>query len=48
MGMVLQEKLWSYIGFQNPELMYELQDKYSVSEYLDEKISGDARAGTRN
>jgi hypothetical protein len=35
----LKEKLWAYIIENNPELMYELQEKYGVDDYLDGKIS---------
>lgn len=35
----LKERLWNYISSHNPELMYELQEEYRVSAYLEEKIS---------
>jgi hypothetical protein len=35
----LKEKLWAYIIENNPELMYELPEKYGVDDYLDEKVS---------
>jgi hypothetical protein len=36
----LKEKLWKYIVHNNPDLMFDLQEDYSVSSYLDGKISG--------
>ena len=36
----LKEKLWAYIVHNNPDLMFSLQEDYSVTRYLDEKISG--------
>ncbi|MWB94942.1 hypothetical protein GON26_11230 [Flavobacterium sp. GA093] len=38
MENILKEKLWEYIIHNNPELMYKLQDKYGVSEYLEDKV----------
>jgi hypothetical protein len=35
---MLKEKLWAYIVHHNPELMFSLQEEYSVSRYLDEKV----------
>lgn len=40
MENILKEKLWDYIIHNNPDLMYKLQDKYQVSEYLDDKVKG--------
>ena len=39
METALKERLWQYISSHNPELMYELQEEYRVSAYLEEKIS---------
>ena len=36
----LREKLWAYIVHNNPDLMISLQEDYSVTNYLDEKIAG--------
>ncbi len=36
----LKELLWAYIVHNNPDLMFNLQEDYSVSQYLDEKING--------
>lgn len=38
MEQQLKEKLWSYIIENNPELMFNLQEDYSVQRYLDKKI----------
>ncbi|TRW21954.1 DUF1896 domain-containing protein [Flavobacterium zepuense] len=35
----LKEKLWAYIVHNNPDLMITLQEDYSVTKYLEEKIS---------
>lgn len=40
METALKEQLWNYIASQNPDLMYDLQEKYQVSDYLDEKVAG--------
>jgi hypothetical protein len=40
MEQILKEKLWNYIVHNNPELMLGLQREYSVSKFLDEKLSG--------
>ena len=40
MQTVLKEKLWAFIVHNNPELMFSLQADYSVTQYLEEKISG--------
>lgn len=34
----LLEKLWAYIAEFNPELMFSLQENYSVRSYLDGKM----------
>ncbi len=39
MESVLKERLWAYIVHNNPDLMISLQESYSVSQYLDEKVS---------
>ncbi|MBN9293594.1 MAG: DUF1896 family protein [Flavobacteriia bacterium] len=39
METLLKEQLWSYIAGNNPELMYDLQEEYQVSEYLEKKVS---------
>jgi hypothetical protein len=36
---LLKEKLWFYIIHNNPDLMFTLQEDYSVLDYLNEKIS---------
>ncbi len=36
----LKEKLWAYIVHNNPDLMLSLQEDYSVTRYLDEKLNG--------
>lgn len=36
----LKEKLWAYIVQNNPELMFSLQEDYTVSRYLEEKVDG--------
>lgn len=35
----LKEKLWAYIVHNNPDLMFNLQEEYNVTKYLDEKVS---------
>lgn len=40
MQNILKEKLWAYIVHSNPDLMFDLQESYSVTQYLDEKITG--------
>jgi len=40
MESILKEKLWKYIVHNNPNLMFDLQEDYSVSTYLDEKVNG--------
>ena len=34
----LKEKLWAFIVHNNPELMFNLQEDYSVTTYLDSKV----------
>ncbi|TRW20814.1 hypothetical protein FMM05_20860 [Flavobacterium zepuense] len=34
----LKEKLWAYIVHNNPDLMISLQEDYSVTKYLEEKV----------
>ena len=36
----LKEKLWAFIVHNNPDLMLNLQEEYSVTKYLDEKVNG--------
>lgn len=40
MHSILKEKLWAYIVHSNPDLMFDLQESYSVSQYLEEKVGG--------
>lgn len=40
MEELLKEKLWFYIIHNNPDLMFTLQEDYSVLDYLNEKIDG--------
>lgn len=40
METALKEQLWSYIATHNPDLMFDLQEAYKVSDYLEEKITG--------
>lgn len=35
----LKEKLWYYIVHNNPDLMFKLQEEYTVSDYLNEKVN---------
>lgn len=35
----LKEKLWAYIVQNNPDLMFDLQEEYKVTQYLEEKVS---------
>jgi hypothetical protein len=37
---LLKEKLWFYIIHNNPDLMFTLQEDYSVLDYLNKKIEG--------
>lgn len=37
---LLKEKLWFYIIHNNPDLMFTLQEDYSVLDYLNEKVNG--------
>jgi hypothetical protein len=39
METALKESLWNYITTHNPELMFDLQEEYRVSDYLAEKIA---------
>lgn len=39
MQTVLKEKLWAYIVHHNPDLMFRLQEDYSVTRYLEEKVA---------
>ncbi|OKS85692.1 hypothetical protein [Mucilaginibacter polytrichastri] len=36
----LKEKLWAFIVHNNPDLMLNLQEEYSVTKYLEEKVNG--------
>ena len=40
MQSMLKEKLWAYIVHNNPELMVSLQEDFSVTKYLEEKVDG--------
>lgn len=40
MQNILKEKLWAYIVHSNPDLMFDLQESYAVTQYLEEKVSG--------
>jgi hypothetical protein len=40
METLLKEALWSYIIDHNPDLMYDLQENYTVGRYLNEKVQG--------
>ncbi len=39
METALKEQLWQYIASYNPELMYDLQEQYQVSDYLAQKVA---------
>jgi len=39
MQSMLMEKLWVYIVHNNPDLMLSLQENYSVTRYLEEKVN---------
>lgn len=39
MENILKERLWFYIIHNNPDLMFTLQEEYSVSHYLNEKVN---------
>lgn len=39
MQTMLKEKLWTYIVHNNPDLMFSLQEDYSVTRYLEEKVN---------
>ena len=47
MQSMLKEKLWAYIVHNNPELMVNLQEDFSVTKYLDEKVNGIMPAAER-
>ena len=40
MKEMLKEKLWTYIVHNNPDLMLNLQQDFSVTHYLEEKMNG--------
>lgn len=40
MQEILKEKLWMYIVRNNADLMLNLQQDYSVTDYLEEKVNG--------
>ena len=39
MQSMLMQKLWTYIVHNNPNLMFSLQEDYSVTRYLEEKVN---------
>lgn len=39
MHQQLKERLWAYIVHNNPELMFNLQEDYKVTQYLEDKVS---------
>jgi macrodomain Ter protein organizer (MatP/YcbG family) len=39
MQSMLTEKLWAYIVHNNPDLMFSLQEDFSVTRYLEEKVN---------
>ena len=39
MQSMLMAKLWAYIVHNNPDLMLSLQEDYSVTRYLEEKVN---------
>lgn len=39
MQSMLTGKLWTYIVHNNPDLMFSLQENYSVTRYLEEKVN---------
>lgn len=39
MQSMLMDKLWAFIVHNNPDLMFSLQEDYSVTRYLEEKVS---------
>ena len=39
MQSMLKEKLWAYTVHNNPDLMFSLQEDYSVTRYLEEKVN---------
>ncbi len=38
MDTILKEKFWQYIVDHNPDLMFDLQETYSVSKFLEEQV----------
>ncbi len=40
MQNILKEKMWAYIVHHNPDLMISLQNDFSVTQYLEEKVNG--------
>jgi hypothetical protein len=40
MENILKEKLWFYIIHNNPDLMFTLQEEYTVTDYLNKKVNG--------
>ncbi|MBN9284117.1 MULTISPECIES: hypothetical protein [unclassified Flavobacterium] len=36
---ILKEKLWQYIVDHNPDQMFDLQESYSVSKYLEDQVA---------
>jgi hypothetical protein len=40
MQEILKEKLWTYIGRNNADLMLNLQQDFSVTSYLEEMVNG--------
>jgi hypothetical protein len=39
MQEMLKEKLWTYIVHNNPDLMLNLQQDFSLTDYLEQKVS---------
>ncbi len=39
MKTILKDKLWAYIVAHNPDLMLTLQEEFSVTRYLTEKVN---------
>lgn len=39
MVTILKEKLWQYIVDHNPDLMFDLQEAYTVSKYLEDQVA---------
>ena len=40
MQEILKEKLWTYIGRNNADLMLNLQQDFSVTSYIEEMVNG--------